>query len=418
MNFKSLILTMFFFVNYSYSTIAQTHINPDIALEAKSQLALAIETGEIEGGMILVHANGKKIMLDIQGYHDIEDQLPFKESSLIRIYSMTKPITSAAAMTLWEEGKFKLDDPVSKYIPSFKNAKVGKVERPFGRMSPNSFEIISPEREITVRDLLTHSAGYTYGGADYPNSPFAKGYRNRGVTFWGPENMFPPKMSIQKAAQLLSEVPLRHEPGERWTYGLNTDIVGALIEIWSGMELGEYFKESIFKPLGMKDTFFKIPEEKMHRFTSCHLKKETGVSVIDKWNSSPYRDGFEFQSGGGGLVSTIQDYAKFSIMLANWGESNGKRILEKSTLEKMFEKHFPIGDEADFGLGFAIEPVVLGNNPKAQFEQYGWSGYAGTWFRVIPESNISMIFMRQGLPYSVDFAESLFETIRKGIIIE
>ena len=234
----------------SCSEPSQTHISPAAISEVKSELARATEAGEIEGGMILVHANGKQILFDVQGYHDLEEKLPFRESSLLRIFSMTKPITSVAAMTLWEQGEFQLDDSVSKYIPSFKDVKVGIAEAP---LPGEPFVLVNPEREINVRDLLSHTSGYSYG--DNPNSVLSVEYASRGVVYWH-HGMFPPKMSIQKAANLLSQVPLEHEPGERWTYGLSVDILGALIEVWSGMELNRYIDKSVLKPLRMKDTFF------------------------------------------------------------------------------------------------------------------------------------------------------------------
>ncbi|MCH2112884.1 MAG: beta-lactamase family protein [Planctomycetes bacterium] len=398
-------------VGASCSSPLQTRISSSAIFEAKSKLSQAIENGEIEGGMVLVHANGEQIMFDVQGCHDKEDQLLFEESSLLRIFSMTKPIASVAAMTLWEQGKFTLDDPVSKYIPSFRDVKVGVVG---SNRSGTPFSLVSPKREVNIRDLLSHTSGYSYGND--PASALSVAYASRGVVYWH-NGMFPPKMSISKAADLLSQIPLEHEPGERWTYGFNTDIVGALIEVWSGMELGEYLRKSIFKPLGMESTFFDIPEEELDRFTSCHMKHGDEATVIDKWNSSPYREGFEFHSGGGGLTSTIHDYGRFSQMLAGWGKLGRVRIIKKSTLEEMFKNHVPENDPMNFGLGFSIEPVVLGDTLKVPVEQYGWAGYAGTLFKVVPEANLSMVFMRQGIPFNVDFAERLFETVRGGVVI-
>jgi CubicO group peptidase (beta-lactamase class C family) len=406
-----LLAAALFIVGSSCSRLPHTHISPSAIVEVKAELARATEAGEIEGGMILVHANGKQVLFDVQGYHDLEDRLPFKESSLLRIYSMTKPITSVAAMTLWEQGKFQLDDPVSKYISSFENVKVGIIE---DQSSGFPFVLENPKREVSVRDLFSHTSGYSYG--NNPDSVFTSEYTSRGVVYWY-YGMFPPKMSIQKAANLLSQVPLEHEPGERWTYGLNVDILGALVEVWSGMKLKQYIDESVLKPLGMKDTFFDIPEDKLDRFTSCHIKYGGGFTVVDKWNTSPYRDGFEFHSGGGGLTSTIQDYGRFSQMLANWGTLDGVRILKKPTLEKMFKNNVPEGGGMNFGLGFSIESVTLGDISGVAVEQYTWGGYASTVFKVIPEANLSMVFMRQSIPFDSQVAERLFEMVCKGTAV-
>ena len=386
---------------------AETNISDEAIKAVQIELARATEAGEIEGGMILVHVHGEQVLLDIKGIHDSEDGLEFKENSLLRIYSMTKPITSVAAMTLWEQGKFNLDDAVSEYIPAFSDVKVGVVLK--GKMTR-----VDPKRPLTIRDLLSHTSGYSYSPSS--GTPFGKEYHSRGV-FYTHNGMYPPKMSIREAADQLAQIPLQHQPGERWTYGLSVDILGALIEIWSGQPLEKYMKRAVFKPLAMHDTFFDIPKSKLNRFVSCHTWEGDRQVVIDKWNVSDYRSGFEFHGGGSGLVSTIGDYGQFSKMLANWGELDGVRVLKRTTLEEMFSNQVLPGGGRSFGLGFAVEKAELKGADKP-LGQYGWGGYANTEFRVIPDAGVSMIFMRQTVPSTHRMSKKLFEILRSGITIE
>ena len=403
---KKILLTVLFLFATTYAQ-ADTTLSGIASQAVKDEIARATKAGEIEGGMILVHVHGKQVLLDVQGYHDSEDKLEFKLDSLLRIYSMSKPITSVVAMTLWEQGKFKLDDPVANYIPSFKKVKVGVVVD--GKMTRRE-----PERPVTVRDLLSHTSGYSYSPAS--GTPFGKEYHSRGV-FYTHNGMYPPKMSIREAADQLAEIPLQHQPGEKWTYGLSVDILGALIEIWSGESLEKYMKRSVFKPLHMNDTFFDIPRSKLNRFVSCHTWEGDRQVIVDKWSDSAYRDGFEFHSGGGGLVSTIGDYSQFSQMLAGWGQINGTRILKEETLKEMCRNQVVPGGGRSFGLGFAVETAEISGADKP-LGQYGWGGYANTEFRVIPDAGVSMVFMRQTVPSTHRMSKKLFGILRSGITIK
>lgn len=402
---KILSLTLLLIFSATYAQ-AKTTLSDEAIQAVKDEIARATKAGEIEGGMILVHIHGEQRLLDIQGYHDLEDKLEFKADSLLRIYSMTKPITSVAAMTLWEQGKFKLDDPLSKYIPSFKKVQVGVVvDRKMTRLKP--------ARPLTVRDLLSHTSGYSYSPAS--ETPFGKEYHSRGI-FYSHNGMYPPKMSIREAADQLAQIPLQHQPGAKWTYGLSVDILGALIEIWSGESLENYMKSSIFKPLNMKDTFFNIPKNKLNRFVSCHTWEGNRQVIVDKWSESAYRDGFEFHSGGGGLVSSLGDYSQFSQMLAGWGQLNGIRILKAETLKEMFRNQVLFGGGNAFGLGFAVERAKISGADKP-LGQYGWAGYANTEFRVIPDAGVSMVFMRQTIPTTHQMSQKLFDILRRGMKI-
>jgi len=389
-------------------TRADTSVS-DSALQAvTAEIARATKAGEIEGGIVLVIADGKQVLFDTQGHHDLEDKLPFQPDTLLRIYSMTKPITSVAVMTLWEQGKFKLDDPVSRYIPAFKMTDVGVVEQ-------DKIVRVTPDRKLTIRDLLRHTSGYEYSGP--AGTPFGDEYRKRGL-FYSHHGMYPPKMSIREAADALAQIPLRHQPGQRWTYGLSVDILGALIEIWSGKSLDKYMHQSVLKPLGMKDTFFKIPKNKRERFSSCHTASEGRLVVVDKWDQSGYLKGFQFLSGGGGLVSTTLDYGRFVQMLMQWGELNGVRILKKETLQEMFKDQVGPDGGNSFGLGFSVNQISLGQGESAKaFGEYGWGGYASTQFAVIPDAKLGMVFMRQTVNPNHRIVNRLFTIIRQGTTV-
>ena len=408
-NFKFTFILLISMVCLSSLASAETSVS-DTALQAVSaEIARAIKAGEIEGGLVLVIADGKQILFDTQGHHDLDDKLPFKPDTLLRIYSMTKPITSVAAMTLWEQGKFKLDDPVSKYIAAFKTTEVGVIEQ-------DKIVRVATHRPLTVRDLLRHTSGYDYGGP--AGTPFGDEYRERGI-FYSHYGMYPPKMTIRESADALAQVPLRHQPGQRWTYGLSIDILAALIEIWSGKPFDRYIDQSVLKPLGMRDTFFNIPKNKRERFSSCHTARAGRLVVVDKWDESGYLDGFQFLGGGSGLVSTTLDYGRFSQMLTQWGEFDDVRILKKETLQEMFKNQIGPKGGRSFGLGFSVKKVTLGQGKTAkEYGEYGWGGYASTQFTVIPDANLCMVFMRQTVNPNHRIVNKLFTIIRQGTTVQ
>jgi CubicO group peptidase (beta-lactamase class C family) len=374
--------------------------------EARAELEERIASKSIAGGAHIVARNGKTIYFHVAGVDDIDDRTPLEADSIMRIYSMTKPIVSVAAMTLWEQGKFELDDPVAKYIPAFENTSV-LVEQ------GDSYEIVPPERPISVRDVFRHTTGYSYG-RDVP--VFFEYYEKEGMLYDGEHGLFPPNMTISEAADSLARIPAVHQPGAAFTYGFNTDLLGRLVEIWSGMRLDEYLREAVLTPLEMVDTGFSVPEAKQGRFASCHKWEDGEQFVADKAETSPFLDGFEFLSGGGGLVSTMQDYANFCQMLIGGGEFKGKRILDDSTLELMFTDQLSgVAGEFGFGLGFEISDVELGaGDARRSASVYRWGGYANTAFEVVPEANMVQIFMRQSIPFNHDVSNALFPIVYSG----
>ncbi len=378
------------------------------ALEtAAEELKSEAKEKKIAGGMHMVLRHGKVVHFAIEGVGDIEDNRPLKADAILRIYSMSKPITSVAAMKLWEEGKFKLDDPVAKYIPAFKQCQVLVMEGEKQTM-------VALERPIIVRDLFRHTAGYTYGtgmpeafGTHYQKEQML--YTNRG--------MFPPMMTIAEAADRLARIPLLHQPGASFTYGLNVDLLGRLIEIWSETPLDDYLQKAVFEPLGMLDTSFSVPADKADRFVSCHGSEDGKLIVVDKAEQSPYLQKPAFLSGGGGLVSTMEDYARFCQALVNLGELDGRRVLAESTLRKMYTNQLSpaSSDSFRFGLGFAIQDISLGRGDRERTAiAYRWGGYANTSFQVVPSEGMVQLFMRQLVPSNHRVARKLFPIVYQG----
>jgi CubicO group peptidase (beta-lactamase class C family) len=374
--------------------------------EASAELEKRIASKSIAGGAYMVVRNGEVIHFDVAGVGDIDDRTPLEADSIMRIYSMTKPIVSVAAMTLWEQSKFKLDDPVAKYIPAFENVRV-LVEQ------GDSHEMVLPERPIRVRDVFRHTTGYSYG-RDVP--VFFEFYEKEGMLYDAEHGLFPPKKAISEAADSLARIPIAHQPGATFTYGFSTDLLGRLVEIWSGMRLDEYLRQAVFEPLEMVDTGFSVPEAKQDRFTSCHKWEDGKHIVADKAETSPFLDGFEFLSGGGGLVSTMQDYANFCQMLVGGGEFKGTRVLDDATLELMFTDQLSgVAGDFRFGLGFEVSDAELGaGDSKRSVSVYRWGGYANTAFEVVPEANMFQIFMRQSIPSTHDIARALFSIVYSG----
>ena len=374
---------------------------------AKETLREAVENKKVAGAAHLVVRDRSVIHFEVAGKRDIEDGKPMQADTILRIYSMSKPITSVAAMTLFERGKFKLDDPVSKFIPVFEKTQVLVKDG-------DGFKQVPASRQITVRDVFRHTTGHSYGEGDPNPREF---YQRERLLYRGPAGMLPPQMTIQQAAEALARIPGIHHPGERFTYGFNTDLLGRLIEVWANKPLDQYMKEAVFEPLAMDDTGFFIPKDKRDRFASCHTLLDGKLAVIDKASSSEFNDGFAFQSGGGGLLSTIQDYSRFCQMLVGRGMFEGNRVLKEDTVTLMFTDQLKgIAGDFQFGLGFAIADVSLGNGAqKRDAKEYSWGGYASTDFRLVPDERLFQIVVRQRVPSDHGLAQQLFPIVYEGI---
>jgi CubicO group peptidase (beta-lactamase class C family) len=317
-----------------------------------------------------------------------------QKEDIFRIASQTKAITSVAMMILFEEGKFLLDDAVSKYIPAFKKQSV--LDK--FNAADTTYTTVPAKSEITIRQLFTHTSGLGYAqiGSKEANAIYAKSNLTAGI---GIQND-----NLLDAMNRLGKLPLMHQPGEKWTYGLNSDLLGCLVEVISGMTLNDFFRTRIFEPLGMKDTYFHVPLEKAARLVNLYREDSTGKLVKAGSNmlNGPVGTNYPlinstYYSGGAGLSSTIYDYGVFLQMLLNNGVYNGKRILSRSSVRLMTINQ--IGDlsrgDDKFGLGFQIISEKGSGRTPAQAGTYSWGGAFATSYWVDPKEKMVMLFYRQ-----------------------
>jgi CubicO group peptidase (beta-lactamase class C family) len=351
-----------------------------------------VKQGWMNGAVGMIIRDGKIVYYKAAGYNDIDAKTPLPKDDIFRIASQTKAITSVAVMMLYEEGKFLLDDPVSKYIPSFSHEQVlDKFNE-----TDSSYTTVAAKRDVTIRDLLTHTSGIDYAqiGSKEAKAIYAKNNITAGLDVHNDK--------LSDAMNRLGSLPLLHQPGEKWTYGLNIDLLGDLVEIWSGMTLDEFFHKRIFEPLGMNDSYFNVPKEKENRLVNLyqedslgHLIKQSGEALGVDVNY-PLRTKTYF-SGGGGLSSTIYDYAIFLQMLLNGGEYNGKRLLSRNTVRVMTMNQ--IGDidfgNNKFGLGFAIVTEKSSGESPSQAGTFSWGGAFSTSYWVDPKEKMIVQFYRQ-----------------------
>jgi CubicO group peptidase (beta-lactamase class C family) len=366
-----------------------------------------VDSGWINGAIALVAKNGKIVYYKGIGYDDKELKQPMKKDAIFRIASQTKAITSVAVMQLVEEGKILLDDPLWKYIPDFRKPVVLDKFNPVD----SSYSTVPAKKEITIRELLTHTSGIGYAqiGAPQMNAIYSKAGVYGGIGL-------PAGMKLSTNILRLAKLPLMHSPGEKWTYGLNDDVLGYLVEVLTGLSFDEYLKKKIFEPLGMKDTYFYIPEEKQSRlaklYTEDSLKHIVKMPEIIPLNGNFYRDypnikGGTFYSGGGGLVSTAYDYAIFMQMLLNGGDYNGKHILSKASIRLMttnqigtLSRNGLSGPDTKFGLGFEL--VTTSNYGRSYYsmDTYSWGGMFASSYWIDPTEKIVAQFVLQMLPAS------------------
>ena len=354
-----------------------------------------VDDGKYVGTMTLVSRKGEVAYLDSLGFMDRENKRPMQEDAIFRIYSMSKAITSIAIMQLYEKSKFRLDDPVYWYIPSWKNLRVYQ-----SGVYPN-FLTSRPERHMTIRDLLTHMSGLTYDFMYKSNVDAA--YRKTKVQ---------QAETLEEFVEILSTLPLEFSPGNKWNYSVSTDVLGYLVEVISGMKLEEYFKTNIFEPLNMEDTSFSCPQEKVDRLASLYEHVPNGEPRLLE---IPFLN-TKMASGGGGLFSTMADYHNFCSMLLNQGEFNGKRLIGRKTLELMTVNHLPNNQDltemsesafsetpyagVGFGLGFSVMLDPAKSQTTSDIGEYGWGGAASTVFMINPKEDMFIIFLTQLLPSS------------------
>ena len=352
-----------------------------------------VKKGYMNGGAALIIRNGKIAYYKASGYDDLDTKSTLQKDGIFRIASQTKAITSVAIMMLFDEGKLLLSDPVSQYIPSFKKQSVLVTLNP-----DTTYTTVPAKREVTIKDLLTHTSGLGYAqiGSKEANSIYEKSKLTAGI---GVSNE-----TLLTAMTRLGTLPLMHQPGEKWTYGLNNDLLGSLVELISGVSLDEFFRTRIFEPLGMKDTYFTIPQAKASRLVNLYTEKSDGTLVKAGTNmlNGPVTANYplvktSYYSGGAGLSSTLYDYAIFLQMLLNNGEYNGKRLLGRNTVRMMTTNQIgdlSLGDDK-FGLGFQIVSEKGSSRTPAQAGTFSWGGAFATSYWVDPKEKMVLLFYRQ-----------------------
>ena len=382
----------------------------------------AVDRRQIAGGVALLARRGRIGHLSAIGWRDAESHTPMTTDTLFRIASLTKPITSVAAMMLVEEGKLRLDDPVSKFLPDFRYARVGV---------PNwmgwNLQDVPAWREITIRDLLTHTSGLSY--RLWGIQPWSGLYRQAGVS----DGLLHPPGTCLDNVRRLARLPLLFQPGCLWGYGLSTDVLGVVIEAASGQDLATFFRQRIFEPLNMHDTFFFVPVEKKSRLASLYLRDVDGrrrrvgdepvaAGELQFSATSCCEAGGKYHSGGAGLVSTAADYARFLQMLLAGGELDGVRLLQPATVEQMTKNQIgylhtyipQYGDRYGYGVGIRTADDLSGD--PASIGSYAWGGLFHTYFWVDPEKELIGMMMLQlfavgDLPLRQEFKQRAYECL-------
>lgn len=372
--------------------------------QVKPLLQRYIDNNQLPGIITMVARHGK--VINYESYGSMGPDKPMQLDAIFRIASMTKPITSVAVMMLYEEGRFKLDDPVAKYIPEFKDLKV------FSYQDKNGIHLEDQKRPMTISDLLTHTSGLGSGVEDtYVDSIYREVKLSEGAL----------KDMIQK----LSKIPLLYQPGTKWKYGRSSDVLAYLVEVISGKPLDQFFKERIFIPLKMNDTGYSVPKEKLNRVSSVY---SIGNKMITDPEVNDVSRPVSFFSGNGGLVSTADDYMIFSQMLLNKGEYKGVRLLKRKTVELMTSIHIsnqlmptddffgPLLKGMGFGYGFAVVQDNVSPHSIGSKDSYWWAGAANTYFYIDPKEELILILMTQFVPsyyYPInkEFRELVYQSI-------
>ena len=363
---------------------------------------------KVTGGVALVYHNHEIVLHKSFGTSNIEQNIPFTNDNIFRIASMTKPITSVAAMMLYEEGKFKLDDPVSKFIPEFSNLQVlDRINR-----QDSSFVAHPASQVMTIEQLFTFSSGLYYG---FDNDSLSLLFAKAGISEGFEERDILLADNIKKLATL----PLLHEPGERYHYGLEMDVLGRLIEIWSGMPLDKFFANRIFKPLGMQDTYFYLPKEKEQRLVPVYMNTPDGIAPTDyPLTEYPIRGAKKYFSGGADLSSTAYDYFLFCKMMLQKGELHGVRLLKPETVALMSSTHLETGDQ-DMGLGFGLLSAKTHTDLARSVGSISWGGFFSTTFWIDPAEQVIGILMLQMYPFEYwniqkEFENSIYDAIHNN----
>jgi CubicO group peptidase (beta-lactamase class C family) len=358
---------------------------------ATKQMQEYIDNGKLAGISALVYKNGKTVYREKFGYANLNEKKPMGDSTIFRIFSMTKPITAVALMTLFDEGKFQLDDKVSKYIPEFVGTMVYNAE---------TKTLESQIKEMTIRHLLTHTSGLTYGWDQ--NAYVDSIYRATGASGWDG--------TIGEKVKILARLPLKYQPGTKWEYGLSIDVAGYLVEVLSGTPLDVYMRTKIFTPLKMKDTGFFVPEDKHSRFSGMNTIKSDSLMEATGGMSDAFKKPVTLFSGGGGLVSTLNDYLAFCKMLLNYGELDGVRIITESAAKLIMTNQLPGGVIYAENKGYGLAGEV-----NLQTGVYGWAGAASTKFWIDRGNKMIVIFGTQLMPADFSYADQFYKIVNSAV---
>lgn len=362
--------------------------------QIKKVLRAGIDNNELAGANLMIIKDGNEILYHEDGYADKEEKLPVRRDSIFRLYSMSKPVTAAAVMILFERGEIDLYDPVSKFLPGFKNQMVAA-----------GGELVPAQREVNIKDLLSMTSGLVYAGSDRAGQDTEALFRELDDRLLGDS-----PMSTLEAMNKLGKCALAFQPGSAWQYGTSADVLGAVVEVVSGLSYGEFLDKEFFKPLGMQDTAFWVPEEKRDRLVKTYARNEKGelvpfyqdhLGVIHKMDRIP-----AFESGGAGLVSTIDDYAKFAGMLMNEGRLGDVRILRPRTVNYLTSCTLNTEQQKNFNDWVTLGGHSYGNLMRVMTDpsragdmgslgEYGWDGWLGAYFCNCPRENLTFLLMMQ-----------------------
>lgn len=362
-----------------------------------------VDPGKIAGCQVVVARHGEVALAESFGHRDLDRDRPVTEDTIWRLYSMTKPVTGVALLTLYERGMFQLSDPVHRFLPEFRDVQVQE------RLDDGTRRLVPPSRPPTVRDLMMHMAGLGYSS---PGMEFSVETLLRGA----PSQRGGSGQTLETFVEGLATKPLRSHPGTEWLYAWSTDVCARLVEVLSGQRFDDYLRDAVFGPLGMDDTGFWVPDEAAERFAASYTRDASKrLTVLDDPDRSSYRRPPEFLSGGGGLVGTSGDYLRFCRMLLGGGELDGVRILSRTTIDLMASNHLPgegelrsfvtpggYGEVGFDGMGFGLT-VAVSNGPVptqavGSRGEYLWGGLASTLFWIDPVEQLICIFMTQLLP--------------------
>lgn len=366
-----------------------------------------IAAGRTAGGVVLIARRGKVVHFKAFGTEDLDSRRPMRTDDWFRLFSMTKPVTATALLTLYEQGKFQLTDPLSKYLPAFKDVKVYA-----GKAANGELILEDPKRPITIQDVFRHSAGFSYGY--FGDSEVDKAYRANGVDYFKSD-------SVRELTERLAKMPLAYQPGARFQYSFAHDVQAALIEVFSGMPVADYCRKVIFEPLGMKDTAYGVPARVAARFPTTYSPTPEG-KLAPTANPERYAHFTEHAMGGVGLSSTPTDYLRFAQMLLNGGELGGVRILGRKTVQMMTTDQLVDAGIAEgypgygFGLGVGVltNPVRNGNLSTAG--QFGWSGIATTTVVIDPKEQLVALYFEQYLPEDRDLLDYFTTLVYQALV--